>query len=259
MDIATLLGFTSGIALVVITVVLSGGIEGIGAFWNLPSVVLVIGGTFATTLINYPLSDILSMFNTVKNSFIVQTGSATRLIEDLVAYSILARKEGILSLEAETEELEDDFLKYSLQLAVDGTPPELIKDILTTEIAFMEDRHTLGQSILNAMAGFAPAFGMIGTLIGLVQMLTTLDDPSAIGKGMATALLTTLYGALLANLVFLPIAGKLKVRTSLELLEKEIIIEGILAIQSGDNPYIVEQKLKAFIAPGMRSSLNLGK
>ncbi|HOQ89399.1 MAG TPA: MotA/TolQ/ExbB proton channel family protein, partial [Candidatus Hydrogenedentes bacterium] len=137
----------------------------------------------------------------------------------------------------------------------DGTAPELIKDVLTTEVAFMEDRHSMGQSILAAIASFAPAFGMIGTLIGLVQMLATLDDPSKIGGGMAVALLTTLYGALIANLLALPTLGKLKVRTALEMLEKEIIIEGILSIQSGDNPRVVEQKLKAFISPAQRRML----
>ena len=144
-------------------------------------------------------------------------------------------------------------------MAIDGTAPELIKDILTTELAFMEDRHALGQSVLTAMGTFAPAFGMIGTLIGLVQMLTTLDDPSKIGGGMAVALLTTLYGALMANVFFLPAAGKLKVRTSNELLTKEVIIEGILSIQSGDNPRIVEQKLKAFISPALRAQATSSK
>jgi chemotaxis protein MotA len=163
-----------------------------------------------------------------------------------------------LALESHASEAEDEFLQKSVQLAIDGTAPELIKDILTTELAFMEDRHAMGQSILMAMGTFSPAFGMIGTLIGLVQMLATLDDPSKIGEGMAVALLTTLYGALLANVVFLPAAGKLKVRTSNELLAKELVIEGILSIQSGDNPRVVEQKLKAFVSPAVRRQVSAG-
>ena len=139
-----------------------------------------------------------------------------------------------------------------MQLAIDGTSPELIKDILTTDLAFMESRHSLGQSVLTAMGTYSPAFGMIGTLVGMIHMLTTMDDPSQIGHGMAVALLTTLYGALLANCFFLPCAGKLKVRTGNEMLLKELIIEGILSIQAGDNPRIVEQKLKAFIPPALR-------
>ena len=170
----------------------------------------------------------------------------------------VARREGILALESQAGSVENEFLRKSVQLAIDGTPPELIKDILTTEIAFMEDRHALGQGILNAMATFAPAFGMIGTLMGLVQMLATLEDPSTIGAGMAVALLTTLYGALMANVLFLPAAGKLKVRTTNELLTKEVIIEGILSIQSGDNPRVVEQKLKAFVSPLLREQISAG-
>jgi len=142
---------------------------------------------------------------------------------------------------------------------VDGTAPELIKDILTTELAFMEDRHAVGQSVLTAMGTFAPAFGMIGTLIGLIQMLAVIDDPSRIGGGMATALITTFYGAVMANVFFLPAAGKLRVRTASELLVKEMVIEGILSIQSGDNPRVVEQKLKAFVAPAIRSKVTTGK
>ena len=144
-------------------------------------------------------------------------------------------------------------------MAIDGTAPELIKDILTTELAFMEDRHSMGQSILVSMGTLAPAFGMIGTLIGLVGMLATMEDPSSIGANMAVALITTFYGALLANVLFLPMAGKLKVYTANELLMKEITIEGILSIQSGDNPRVVEQKLKAFVSPAMRALVTRGK
>jgi chemotaxis protein MotA len=176
-----------------------------------------------------------------------------------VEFANIARREGILALETHAGDSGDDFLQKSVQLAIDGTAPELIKDILTTELAFMEDRHTMGQSILNAMGNLAPAFGMIGTLIGLVQMLATLDDPSTIGGSMAVALLTTLYGAVLANVVCIPCAGKLKVRTAGELLAKEIIIEGILSIQSGENPRVVEQKLKSFISPSMRNSVDTSK
>ena len=166
---------------------------------------------------------------------------------------MIARREGILALESHASEAEDEFLGKSIQLAIDGTAPELIRDILTTEVAFMEDRHNRGQSILIAMGTSAPAFGMIGTLIGLVQMLAGMEDPSSIGLGMAVALLTTLYGAVLANVFFLPTAGKLKVRTAGELLVKEITIEGILSIQSGDNPRILLEKLISF-RPGLAAN-----
>ncbi len=256
MDIATIIGFVSGVSLVTITIVMGGNVA---IFISPPSLILVVGGMVAATLINFPLADVLSVFNTAKNSFIQRAQPAELIIEKLVEFATVARREGILALEGQASEVDDEFLQKSVQLAIDGTAPELIKDILTTEIAFMEDRHNMGQTIIGTMGAFAPAFGMIGTLIGLVQMLATLDDPSKIGGGMAIALLTTLYGAILANLVLLPIQGKLKVRTALELLQKEIVIEGILSIQSGDNPRVVEQKLKAFIAPNLRERIVTGK
>jgi chemotaxis protein MotA len=255
MDIATVIGIVAGFGLILATILMSGAAA---IFLNVPSIIVVVGGTLAATLINYPLGDVIGVLSTLKNAFLNKSNAPEALIEKIVNFANVARREGILALESHANEADDEFLSKSVQLAVDGTAPELIKDILTTEIAFMEDRHTMGQSILSAMGGFAPAFGMIGTLIGLVQMLATLDDPSKIGAGMAVALLTTLYGAILANVIFIPCAGKLKVRTANELLVKEITIEGILSIQSGDNPRVVEQKLKSFIAPALRDQVTMG-
>ncbi len=256
MDIATIVGLVAGWGLVAISILMGGSAS---SFWNAPSFVLVIGGTIATALFNYKLNDVLSVTATVKNAFIQKTTPVDALIEKLIQFAVVARREGILALESHAKESGDPFLEKSIQLAIDGTAPELIKDILTTEIAFMEDRHAHGQAILVAMGTYAPAFGMIGTLIGLVQMLTGMDDPAMIGPGMAVAILTTLYGALLANVLFLPAAGKLKVFTAGELLCKEIVIEGILSIQSGDNPRVVEQKLKSFVAPAIRERIKTKK
>ena len=250
MDIATVVGIIAGFGLIFLAIMLGGNP---GIFVNIPSFVIVVGGTIAATLINFPLSDVLSVFSTVRNAFFHQETDPGVLISKLVEFATIARREGILALESRAGEAGDEFLGRSIQLAIDGTSPELIKDILTTELAFMEDRHAMGQSVLNAMGASAPAFGMIGTLIGLVQMLASMDDPSQIGAGMAVALLTTLYGAVIANVFFIPASGKLKVRTSRELLAKEVTIEGILSIQSGDNPRVVEQKLKAFISPAKRA------
>jgi len=167
-----------------------------------------------------------------------------------------ARKDGILALESHLSEVEDSFLVKGLGLAIDGLEPHAIGDILSTEIEFVEMRHRLGAEIFTTMGTFAPAVGMLGTLIGLVQMLMVMNDPSKIGPPMAVALLTTFYGILLANLLFLPVAGKLRTRSRQEILLKQLILEGIMSIQSGDNPRIVEQKLKAFIAPRERESLS---
>jgi len=246
-DIATVVGIIAGVTLVLMAI-----ISNIALFINFPSMLIVVGGTIGATLINFPLGDVLGVLRTVKNAFLHKDKPPTDIIEMIVSFATTARREGILALESRAEEADDPFLQKSIHLAVDGTAPELIKDILTTELAFLEERHSLGQGVFVAMGTFAPAFGMIGTLIGLIQMLSTLDDPSTIGVGMAVALLTTLYGALIANMFCMPIAGKLKVRTRMEMLVKEVIIEGILSIQSGDNPRVVEQKLMAFIAPSMR-------
>ena len=252
MDIATLIGIVAGFGLIIVSIVMGGAPE---LFVNIPSVLIVVGGTLAATLINYPLGDVLGVLATLRNAFFHQATEPSELIRKIVEFANVARREGILALESHASSVDDEFLQKSVQLAIDGTAPELIKDVLTTELAFMEDRHAMGQSILNAAGAFAPAYGMIGTLIGLVQMLATLDDPSTIGGSMAIALLTTLYGAVLANVVCLPCAGKLKVRTARELLAKEIVIEGILSIQSGENPRVVEQKLKAFISPAERQAM----
>lgn len=249
MDIATVIGIISGFGLILLSIMLGGSLD---TFINIPALVIVIGGTISATLINYPLTEVIGILGPVRNAFFNQDVDPRALITRLIEFATIARREGILALESHASDTEDEFLGKSIQLAIDGTAPELIRDILTTEVAFMEDRHSKGQAILSSMGTSAPAFGMIGTLIGLVQMLAGMEDPSQIGLGMAVALLTTLYGAVLANVVFIPTAGKLKVRTAAELLMKEITIEGILSIQSGDNPRVVEQKLKAFISPALR-------
>lgn len=251
MDIATVVGIIAGFGLILISIILGGTLD---TFINVPAIVIVVGGTISATLINYPLTDVVGLMGPVRQAFFTQDIDPRGLIQKLTEFATIARREGILALETHANETDDEFLGKSIQLAIDGTAPELIRDILTTEVAFMEDRHSRGQAILTSMGASAPAFGMIGTLIGLVQMLAGMEDPSSIGLGMAVALLTTLYGAVLANVVFLPVAGKLKVRTAGELLVKEITIEGILSIQSGDNPRVVEQKLKAFISPALREA-----
>ncbi len=253
MDVATVVGIVSGLSFVFISMTLGGA--GIGIYIHVPSLMITVGGTIAATLINYPLHQIQGVLGTVGNAFRFEQQTPGSMIETLVSYASKARREGILTLESELESVDDPFLVRGVRLAIDGTAPELIKDILTTELSYVETRHSLGQGIFTMMGTYAPAFGMIGTLIGLISMLRTIEDPSQIGQGMATALITTFYGAIMANLIFLPIAGKLKTRTQSEILVKEVIIEGILSIQSGDNPRIVEQKLKAFISPKLREQV----
>jgi chemotaxis protein MotA len=214
--------------------------------------IIVVGGTLSATLIANPLQQVIGLIGVIKCAILTNVPVPTIIIERIVGFAETARREGILALEQAIEEGDDPFLSTGVRLAVDGTEPDLIMDILETELQFVQERHEQGQTIIANMGNAAPAFGMIGTLIGLVIMLKNMDDPAAIGPGMAIALLTTMYGAILANIIFGPISAKLKVYSSKEVLAKRMIIEGIMSIQSGDNPRIVEHKLSVFLPPKLR-------
>jgi chemotaxis protein MotA len=256
LDIATLLGLVGATGLVVVSILMGG--EG-SWFVNYPSVMIVVGGTVGATLITYPLKEVLSVFNVAKNAVLHQSQSPVELITLMVDFAKKARREGILSFESQLKDLKDPFLVKGLQLAIDGMDSNSIEEIMSTEIQFVEERHSLGAEIFTTMGGYAPAMGMLGTIIGLVQMLMQMKDPSSIGAPMAVALLTTFYGTILANVVFLPIAGKLKTRSKSEVLLKQMVLEGIISIQAGDSYRVVDQKLKAFIAPKMRSLAEAGE
>jgi chemotaxis protein MotA len=232
--------------------ILSGG--PLTLFINPPSLLIVVGGTIGTTLVHYPFMDIFGAFAVLKKAFMYQNVSPQQIIEQLLQFSSKARREGILSLQSVMDSVDDPFFLKSLQLAVDGQDPESLKNMLYQEIEYIQERHDKGATIFISMAAYAPAMGMIGTLIGLVQMLQTMDDPSTIGPAMAIALLTTFYGAVIANVVCLPISGKLKTRSQSEVLNKTLITEGMDSILLGENPRIMEQKLHAFIAPKLRES-----
>ena len=249
MDIATLVGILVSFSLVIVSILVGG--DG-SWFLNAPSLMIVGGGTMGATLLAYPLADILSVFRVAKNVFMHKSAVVSELIPLISDFAKKARQEGILSFESQLEEIDDPFLVQGIQMAIDGMESSSIEDVMTTEIIYLEERHRLGSEIFSTMGTFAPAVGMLGTIIGLVQMLMQMSDPSQIGAPMAVALLTTFYGTLLANLVFLPVAGKLKTRSKQEVLVKQMVLEGVISIQSGDNHRVVEQKLKAFIAPRAR-------
>lgn len=249
MDIATVVGLILGFGFVVGGIMVSGDIL---SFWDTASVVIVLGGTVAATLIAYPLSSLSGLGKIFQKTFLHKEVSANGIIKDIISLANVARKEGLLSLEEYASKLDDEFLKKGIMLIVDGTDPELVRNILETELIFLEERHDQGKGIMESMGAYALAFGMIGTLIGLVNMLKTLDDPSTIGPSMSVALVTTFYGSVLANVLFLPLAQKLKVRSQSEVLVKELMIEGLLSIQAGENPRIIEEKLKTFIPPELR-------
>ena len=249
MDIATIIGLIAGSGLVLWGMLSGASLE---MFVDYPSVAIVLGGASATALISFPLKDVFKIAKVVKHTILFKTRDKSELIKELVHYAEVARRDGILSLENSVREMDDEFLVSGIQMAVDGTDPELIEAALESEVDAIEERHAQGKAIFDNIGRFAPAFGMIGTLIGLVKMLANMDDPSKIGAGMAVALLTTMYGALVANLIALPIGEKLGRRSAEELMIKSIIVRGVMAIQSGDNPRVVEQKLLTFLPVSQR-------
>ncbi len=250
MDIATVFGLIAGSGLILWAIMSK---SSIGAFIDVGSVAIVIGGSVSATLIAFPLKNVLGSVKVLMKTIFTKAESPTKLIGDLVQYAEIARRDGILALENVIEGISDPFVVSGLQMAVDGTDPALVEQMLNSEMDSLAARHATGKSLFDTIGRYAPAFGMIGTLVGLVIMLQNMDDPAAIGPGMAVALLTTMYGAIVANLVALPLADKLALRSDEELFLMEIVIKGIIAIQSGDNPRVVEQKLKTFLPPSMRA------
>lgn len=252
MDIATIIGIIGAFGLIIWAILLGGSLN---MFIDLASVLIVLGGTTMALLANFPLKRVLGLFGVVKKALADERSDPDGIIRKMVKYAEMARKEGMLALEEDSENEPDPFLRKGLRLAVDGTDPSLLDKILATDIDQLQSRHQQGRKILEAGGTYAPAFGMIGTLIGLIKMLANLDSPDSIGEGMAVALLTTFYGSVLANAVFLPLAGKVANRSRTEVLTREMIIDGIMAIQSGDSPRIVEEKLKSFLSPAVQRRL----
>lgn len=256
MDIATIIGLAAAFGLVGWSIQTGGNLDG---FLNLSAAAIVLGGTFGSLLVHFPMSRIIGLFGILRKTLVYAQPEPDVVIAKMVKYAERARREGMLALEDDSETETDEFLRKGLRLAVDGTDPQLLEKILQTDVHQIELRHFEGARILTAGGTFAPAFGMIGTLIGLVSMLSSLSDPSQIGSGMATALVTTFYGAVLANALFLPLAGKLETRSREEILSKEMVIDGIMAIQSGDSPRIVEEKLKSYLSPTLRRKVDTAK
>ena len=251
MDLATILGMVVSFGLILAALMAGGDVM---LFVDMPSVMIVFGGTIGATLTHYPLGTVLKVGTVIRKTLVSKTPEPSAIIDQFMDYANRARREGILALESVVGGLDDAYLKKGLQLTVDGLEPDAIQSIMETEINNTEARHETGIELAGALAAYAPALGMIGTVIGLVQMLKTMDDPSSIGPAMAVALITTFYGAVLANLVFLPIVGKLKHRSKEEVLIMEMQMEGVLGISRGENPRILMEKLSSFQAPKDRKA-----
>lgn len=247
-DLLTPIGITIGFAMVMFGIMANAGFGGFTSFIQVSSIFIVLGGLVAALLVNFNMSEVKLTFRVTKEAFKTNDLNLPQLIALFVKLSERARREGLLALEAELEEVEDPFIKKGILLAVDGIEPEVINDIMKAEIVAVEERHQRGRAIIEKAGEYAPAWGMIGTLIGLVLMLQSLSNPETLGPQMAVALLTTFYGTLLANLVFIPMAGKLENKTYHEIFIKQVIIEGVIGVQSGQNPRILEEKLGAFLS-----------
>jgi len=253
MDITTVVGTILGFGLVLFAMATGDG--GLAIFLHTPSMMIVGGGTIAVTLMNFPLATVKGIVKVTLRTFLFKLNTPTQEIDRIIECANLARKEGLLALESKLQEVEDAFFGKGVQLVIDGFPADTVRDIMELEAEWQRQRHSDGKKMLDALGAFAPAFGMIGTLVGLVQMLQNLSDPAKIGGGMATALLTTLYGAMAANMLFLPLAGKLEVRANEEALLRQLMIEGIVAIQAGEGPQLIKEKLKSFLSPQMREAV----
>ena len=256
MDIATIIGIVAGFAFIIISIGLGAdGFPGIKYFLDAPSAMITFGGAFAAIFASYDIADFMSGLKSIKIAFKKPAIDSGMIIQKIIDLSNVARKEGLLSLEEAAGELDDAFLQKGIMLIVDGTDPELVRGIMETELVSIDTRHRGNIGFWDNLGGMGPAWGMIGTLIGLVMMLYHMDDVSSLGPNMAVALITTFYGSVLANWICAPIGTKLKAINDGEMHVKEIIVEGLLSIQAGENPRVIEEKLKSFLSPNVRDSI----
>ncbi len=256
MELGSLIGLVAGVICIFATMLISAGsVAALGGFVDLPSILIVFGGGITSVMVSFPLPVVTAGFKSIGLIMKAQNNDPAAIIKKIIDLANLARREGLLALEEAVSDVEDQFLKKGVMLVVDGTDPELVRNILETELAYQDSRHREISSVWETLGDLGPAYGMIGTLIGLVMLLQNLSDPSSIGPMMAVAILTTLYGSLLANFLCIPVANKLKFFNATEMLMKEILIEGMLSIQAGENPRIIEEKLKSFLSPALRASI----
>ena len=253
MDIATIIGFVGGAAMIVMSVLTSGGT--LGGIIDIPSVFMTIGGSWMAIFIMAPLSDCLGMFKIIGRCFKIPDFGEKSLVQNVVNLSEKARREGLLILEDGLEDLDDQFLKTGLRLVIDGTDGAVVRAIMENEMSQTEARHMKWVNVMNQWAGFAPGFGMMGTVLGLIGMLNNLEDKSSLGPNMAVALITTLYGSMMANWILTPLGQNLIGQNSSEMRVKEMVIEGVLAIQAGENSRVIAQKLLTYLDPVTRKAV----
>ena len=252
MDIATIVGVLFGLVVIIGAIIVGGGAM---AFVHIPSLAITMGGMLCATMIHFSLPQFLGIFSIIKKTIVARIPSSSELIQQMVNFAAINRRDGALALEQEIRKINDLFFIKGLQMLIDGQKPEDVRNLMSLEIQYLQERHSTGKKILEFMGAAAPAFGMIGTLIGLVQMLRNLESPESIGSGMAVALLTTFYGAFAANLILIPLAGKLGIYSKAEVMSMEMITEGVCAIAQGENPTAVREKMQAFISQSRREEV----
>ncbi|MCL2707484.1 MAG: motility protein A [Defluviitaleaceae bacterium] len=260
MELGSIIGFLSGIVFILLSIFITAEWQ-IGdamAFVSAASAMIVFGGTIASTFIGFKFEKLLTALKAYGVVFKPPSLDPAGAIEQIVSLANTARKEGVLALEESTNSMDDQFLKKGINLIVDGTDPELVKGIMETELAYIEERHGEVAAVYEFMAQQAPAWGMVGTMVGLILMLLKLDDPENLGINMSVALITTFYGSLVANLLAGPVGNKMKQISKEEVLLKTVLIEGMLSIQAGENPRIIEEKLKSFLSPALRDDVSAG-
>lgn len=255
MDIATIGGIVVFLALMIATILVAEGVAGFKPFLNIEAIFIVMGGTFCALLVNYPIKQVLNTIKVLKNVIRPNEEDSTQFISIFVNLSMKARQRGMLALEEDLKKIDDDFLKRGLRLVVDGADQDFIRNMLETEIGFIKERHKVGQEIFNALGTYAPAFGIIGTVLGMILMLSSIDDVAEVPRRMALALAAAFFGLGSGYLLFLPMAGKLKRRSEDELLVKEIVIRGVLLLQSGVSPSVMESNLVAYLEPAKRVAI----
>ena len=253
MDIATIAGILIGGLMVFVTVYHAEGMKGFLPFLNAEAFFIVMGGTFCALLVNYPISQVFGVFKVLKKVMSNQAVDTQEIVSTFVRFGKKARTDGFLALQDDVKSTKDDFLKRGVQLVIDGADKEFIQNMMETELGFIRERHKVGQEIFNSLGTYAPAFGIIGTILGMILMMTSLDDVAQVPRRMALALSAAFFGLGSGYLLFLPMAGKLRRKSEEELLIKEIIIRGVLLLQTGAAPSLIESNLKAYLDPATRS------
>jgi chemotaxis protein MotA len=257
LDIATIVGLVMGWGGLLLALLLEAhfDITALNAYLNFPGLLIIVGGTAGAVLMSFTVADMKNLLAILRNAFREKKLDPVGAVSMMVGFASKARREGLLGLEEDITAIEDPFLKKGLQMVVDGTDVEMIREILETDTSYMATRHKIGSDIMTAAGGFAPTLGIIGAVAGLIHALGTVSDASKLTEAIAVAFTATFYGIGFANLIFLPLAGKLTMRSKADVFIRELQIVGVLAISAGDNPRIVEEKMKAFMSPKDRVQL----